>query len=64
MLLLAIELLDNSNKRTAAHELGHTGGLPHQTSEDKRDNLMMQAVRVQRFKGDYSKSTNLKLLRS
>lgn len=44
MLLLAIELLDNSNKRTAAHELGHTGGLPHQTSEDERDNLMMQAV--------------------
>lgn len=52
-------LLIGEDKRTVGHELGHTGGLSHQMGEDKRDNLMMQAVRVQGFGGDYSKSTNL-----
>ncbi len=52
-------LLSGEDKRTAAHELGHTGGLPHETTEDKRDNLMMQAVDIQNSRGDYSKSTNL-----
>ncbi|WP_321333069.1 RHS repeat-associated core domain-containing protein [uncultured Bacteroides sp.] len=49
-------LISGEDKRTAAHELGHTGGLHHPMNEDKRDNLMMQAVKV---KGDYSKSTHL-----
>jgi len=39
--------------------LGHTGGLPHETSKDKRDNLMMQAFEIQNSGGEYSKSTNL-----
>ena len=52
-------LLSGEDKRTAAHELGHTGGL-HDLREDKyADNLMMQSYLIDRFGKDNNKSTKL-----
>lgn len=53
------ELLNGTDKRTVAHELGHTGGLQHLTGIENVNNLMMQAVEVNKQGGNYSKSTQL-----
>ena len=53
------ELLNGTDKRTVAHELGHTGGLLHLVGEENVNNLMTQAVEVNKQGGNYSKSTQL-----
>ncbi len=53
------ELLDGTDKRTVAHELGHTGGLLHLKEKESVNNLMMQAVKISQLGGNYSNSTQL-----
>ena len=54
---LAEGLIDGTNQRSAAHELGHSGGLGE--FNDTKGNLMMQAYYVQRLGGDENKSIQL-----
>lgn len=57
---LVEDLLAGTNQRSAAHELGHTGGLDDLDSNKKDvNNLMMQGSRVSELGGDYNKSTQL-----
>lgn len=57
---LIADMQQGINGRTVAHELGHTGGLGHLNDDPRdRNNLMMQAYFVHKFKGDYNKATQL-----
>ena len=57
----ANEMLSGKDNRTAAHELGHTGGLEHKKKKVDVNNLMMQKTRVQYFNGNYMQATDLSL---
>ena len=56
---LVKDLVNGTNKRTVAHELGHTGGLSHMKGSENATNLMMQAIDVEEYGNKYSNATYL-----
>ena len=57
----ANEMLSGKDNRTAAHELGHTGGLKDKTEKADIHNLMIQKGTIQDFNGNYMQATDLSL---
>lgn len=53
------DILEGTDNRTIAHELGHTGGLLHEIDKQNTRNLMMQKVILQSFNADYLNATKL-----
>ena len=56
---VANRIIAGKDKRTIAHELGHSAGLPHMGLLEDMNNLMIQSWRIQDAGKDPSKATFL-----
>lgn len=56
---VANRIIAGKDKRTIAHEFGHSAGLPHVGLPEDMNNLMMQSCRIQDVGKDPSKATFL-----